>query len=157
MEVVVEHEQHLAIVGASYASFLDPRRRDDDGQGGGLGAAGTAGGAAGAGGPRLAGTGRPLHWDAGDTRIFYDALRQVGTDFNLMRSYFDHRRTRRQLKRKYQSELVKNPDLVERALHPVSKKRIGACSVWTFSLLDSSASSRRLSQPFSFLVAFATI
>jgi hypothetical protein len=149
MEVLVEHEQHLAIVGASYASYLDPRRRrDDDGDGddrerrrGGEGgasvdvAAGGGGGRSGAGGVDAGGSAprtvsatagrRPLHWDDADTRIFYDSLRQVGTDFNLMKSYFDGRRSRRQLKRKYQSELVRNPELVERALHPGAKKRIG--------------------------------
>jgi Myb DNA-binding like len=101
VEVLVEEEQHLAIVGASYGSY---RNLSKDHR-------------------------RPQHWDASDTKIFYDALRQVGTDFNLMRSYFHDRRNRKQLKRKYQTELIKNPALVDLALHPTSKKKIGACRV----------------------------
>jgi hypothetical protein len=39
-----------------------------------------------------------------------------------MRSYFNDRRNRCQLKRTYQTELIKNPELVDLALHPTSKK-----------------------------------
>ena len=66
----------------------------------------------------------PQHWKADETKRFYDALRQVGTDFHAMAAYFADR-TRKQLKRKYQRELIQNPVLIERALHPDAKRGIG--------------------------------
>jgi Myb DNA-binding like len=73
---------------------------------------------------------RPQHWDANnDSKIFCDALRQVGADVNLMRSYFNDRRNRCQLKRKYQTELIKNPELGRpRIASHLQEERTGASS-----------------------------
>jgi Myb DNA-binding like len=73
---------------------------------------------------------RPQHWDANnDSKIFYDALRQVGADLNLMRSYFNDRRNRCQLKRKYQTELIKNSELGRpRIASHLQEERTGASS-----------------------------
>jgi Myb DNA-binding like len=67
---------------------------------------------------------KPQHWTVQETKLFYNALRQVGTDFACMESYFENR-TRKQLKRKYQIESTKNPKLIELALDPKAKVAIG--------------------------------
>lgn len=69
---------------------------------------------------------KPLHWNVTETKLFYNALRQVGTDFACMEAYFENR-SRKQLKRKYQIEISKNSLLVELALNPKSKVAIGTC------------------------------
>lgn len=92
---VVEEEAQLAVVGASYNSFVSRRA--------------------------------PQHWTVEETQLFYEALRQVGCDFGTMEAYFDKKRTRKQLKRKYQIETIKNPRLIQMALDPASKKEIGTC------------------------------
>jgi len=66
---------------------------------------------------------KPQHWNVTETKLFYSALRQVGTDFACMESYFEDR-TRKQLKRKYQIESSKNPKLIELALDPKAKVAI---------------------------------
>jgi hypothetical protein len=100
---VVEEDSQLAIIQATYTSFL------------------TKGDAAANGGKR-----GPQHWSLQETQKFYVALRQLGTDFGSMVTLFDGKRTRRQLKHKYRSELAKNPSLVqELALNPKFKADIG--------------------------------
>jgi hypothetical protein len=89
---VVEEDAQLAIVGASYNSFVNRK------------------------GPR--------HWSVDETKRFYEALRQLGTDFCSMEAFFENR-TRKQLKRKYTAELTKNAELVEMALHPKYQKDVG--------------------------------
>lgn len=91
---VVEEDTHLAIVGASYTSFVDRKG--------------------------------PHRWTLEDTKRFFEALRQMGTDFCSMEHFFENR-TRKQLKRKYQAELVRNPTLVEMALDPKKKAKVGTC------------------------------
>jgi transcription factor TFIIIB component B'' len=91
--VVVEEEAQIAVVGASYNSFVSRRA--------------------------------PQHWTVEETELFYDALRQVGTDFGTMEAYFNKKRTRKQLKRKFQIESTKNPHLIEHALNPKAMKEIG--------------------------------
>jgi hypothetical protein len=64
---------------------------------------------------------RPQHWGVEETRIFYNALRQCGTDFTLMTGFFpagsgQRGRTRRQLKSKFLAESRRNPKLIELAL-----------------------------------------
>ena len=54
-------------------------------------------------------------WGLEETRSFYKALRQVGTEFSLMQSLFPGR-TRKQLKAKFQKEERAHPELVKRAL-----------------------------------------
>ena len=54
-------------------------------------------------------------WGLEETRSFYKALRQVGTEFSLMQSLFPGR-TRKQLKAKFQREEKAHPELVKRAL-----------------------------------------
>jgi Myb DNA-binding like len=98
---VIEEEAHLAVVGASYNSFVSRRA--------------------------------PQHWTVAETQLFFEALRQVGTDFGTMEVYFDKKRTRKQLKRKYQIESTKNPRLIEAALDPTAKKDIGTCFVANFA------------------------
>ncbi len=64
-------------------------------------------------------------WTADQTRLFYQALRQVGTDFGTMEAFFQEKRTRKQLKRKYQTELIRNPRLIEKALDPSTRADLG--------------------------------
>ncbi len=90
---VVEEDAHLAIVGASYNSFVNRRG--------------------------------PQHWTLEETKRFFEALRQLGTDFCSMEHFFENR-TRKQLKRKYQTELIRNPSLIEMALDPKKKAKVGA-------------------------------
>lgn len=63
---------------------------------------------------------KPQHWAVEETKLFYNALRQVGADFVTMEAFYRNR-TRKQLKKKYQIELVKNPRLIELALDPRNK------------------------------------
>lgn len=97
---VVEEESQLAIINASYNSFLPDHKQR-----------------------------RNNWWTDEETMQFYIALRQVGVDFGTMEAYFEKEqgkaRNRQQLKRKYQMELVRNPGLVEMALDPKSKIEIG--------------------------------
>lgn len=65
----------------------------------------------------------PARWSAKETRSFYDALRQCGTDFELMQMYCLGR-TRVQLKRKYKIESRVNPRLIDMALDPKCKMRL---------------------------------
>ena len=99
---VVEEEAEMAIVGATYTSFATGRRAR----------------------PKVS------HWSVEETQLFYEALQQVGMDFGTMEAYFEAAvmnkstnnnnnirfRHRRQLKRKYQAEYNKNPQLIEKAL-----------------------------------------
>lgn len=74
---------------------------------------------------KLASTGRKSsRWDADETDVFYAALRQVGLDFGTMEAYFEGKRNRRQLKRKYYSELKRHPELVEKAMKPAARVKI---------------------------------
>ncbi|KAL7428997.1 hypothetical protein ACHAXH_000963, partial [Discostella pseudostelligera] len=59
----------------------------------------------------------PIRWSVRETKDFYNALRQCGTDFSLMQMYCLGR-TRAQLKRKYKVESRKNARLVDMALDP---------------------------------------
>ncbi|KAL3815883.1 hypothetical protein ACHAXA_010273 [Cyclostephanos tholiformis] len=65
----------------------------------------------------------PMRWTPRETRAFYDALRQCGTDFGLMQMYCTGR-TRMQLKRKFKVESRKNARLVDMALDPKCKVRL---------------------------------
>ena len=75
-------------------------------------------GAVGAGPASFATRTRAKRWTAGETRAFYDALRQCGTDFGMMELYFGGTRERGQLKRKYKLEQRRNGRLVDMALDP---------------------------------------
>lgn len=55
-------------------------------------------------------------WGQEETRLFYHALRQCGTEFTLMQSFFPNR-TRKQLKAKYYREERLRPDLLTYALN----------------------------------------
>ena len=87
---VVEEDNEMAVVGASYNSFVSRKSK-------------------------------PQHWTLEETKLFYEALRQVGTDFMLMSEFYPSR-NRKQLKKKYQREYTKNAKLVELALHPSQQK-----------------------------------
>ena len=63
-------------------------------------------------------------WTVDETKLFYEALRQLGTDFGSMEAFFKNR-TRKQLKRKYRMEITKNPKLVEMAMDPRYKRKVG--------------------------------
>ena len=96
---VVEEEAQLAVIGASYRSFLPPSKRT-----------------------------KSKRWTAQETALFYDALRQIGADFGTMEAYFassTQPRTRKQLKAKYLQEMAKYPHLVEGALNFSAKKAVG--------------------------------
>ncbi|KAL7578227.1 hypothetical protein ACA910_012650 [Epithemia clementina (nom. ined.)] len=69
---------------------------------------------------------RPAHWRVEETQLFYEALRQVGTDFATMESFFltTTKRTRKMLKLKYKKECIENPHLIEAALNPSCRKSI---------------------------------
>ena len=54
-------------------------------------------------------------WGIEETRLFYDALRQCGTEFSLMQSMFPGR-TRKELKSKFQREEKRHPELVKLTL-----------------------------------------
>ncbi|KAJ1455948.1 hypothetical protein M885DRAFT_518847 [Pelagophyceae sp. CCMP2097] len=64
-----------------------------------------------------AGRGHKERWGLEETRRFYSAVQQCGTDFTLMQSLFPSR-TQRQLKRKYKREERSQPRLIELALEP---------------------------------------
>ena len=96
---VVEEDAQLAIVGASYNSFVNRKG--------------------------------PQHWTVNDTKRFFEGLRQMGTDFCSMEAFFENR-TRKQLKRKYRQELIRNPALVEMALDPKNRTAVGK---WHFGFL----------------------
>ncbi len=108
---VVEEETHLAAIGASYNSFVVQHHSSS--------ASSTTAGTA----NNAINSRAPQHWNVEDTKLFYEALRQVGTDFGTMTSYFPNR-NRKQLKRKYQIESAKYPNLIELALHPKVQKEI---------------------------------
>jgi len=62
-------------------------------------------------------------WSVDETRKFYVALRQCGTDFSTMESFFDgadegNERTRKQLKSKYKRECRNNLNLIDMAMDP---------------------------------------
>ena len=62
-------------------------------------------------------------WGLEETRRFYSAVQQCGTDFTLMQSLFPSR-NQRQLKRKYKMEEKNHPHLVSMALQPNIAKSI---------------------------------
>ncbi|CAJ1942212.1 unnamed protein product [Cylindrotheca closterium] len=66
---------------------------------------------------------KPKHWTKEETKKFYEALMQLGTDFSSMEAFFQDR-NRKQLKRKYTTELKKNPNLIEMALNPKCQKDV---------------------------------
>lgn len=70
---------------------------------------------------------KPKHWTKEETKKFYEALMQLGTDFSSMEAFFQDR-NRKQLKRKYSTELKKNPNLIEMALNPKCQKDVGECA-----------------------------
>jgi hypothetical protein len=98
---VVEEDEQLNIVQASYTSFVT---KGDHGK------------------VRKKGS-----WSIEETEKFYLALQQLGTDFGSMEAlFFENQRTRKQLKNKYRKELAKNPDLVqELALNPKYQTKLG--------------------------------
>jgi len=62
-------------------------------------------------------------WSVEETRKFYLTLRQCGTDFSTMESFFDgaddgNKRSRKQLKSKYKRECRKNLHLIDMAMNP---------------------------------------
>ena len=54
-------------------------------------------------------------WGIEETRQFYEALRQCGTDFTLLQAFFPSR-TRKQLKKKFFREEVQHPELIKATL-----------------------------------------
>mmetsp|Transcript_1669 Transcript_1669/g.2643 ORF Transcript_1669/g.2643 Transcript_1669/m.2643 type:complete len:290 (+) Transcript_1669:138-1007(+) len=54
-------------------------------------------------------------WGIEETKRFYEALRQCGTDFSLMQVFFP-RRTRKQLKNKFSREERHHPELIKATL-----------------------------------------
>ena len=55
-------------------------------------------------------------WGIEETRHFYEALRQCGTDFTLLQAFFPSR-TRKQLKKKFFREEVQHPELIKASLN----------------------------------------
>ncbi|RYH29991.1 hypothetical protein EON65_06635 [archaeon] len=54
-------------------------------------------------------------WGIEETRLFYQALRQCGTEFSMMQTFFPHR-TRRELKLKFRREEGAHPELIKNTL-----------------------------------------
>ena len=54
-------------------------------------------------------------WDPEQTRLFYEALRMFGTDFEIISAMFPGR-TRRRIKAKFTREERENPELIDEAL-----------------------------------------
>lgn len=59
-----------------------------------------------------------------ETKSFYRALRQCGTDFQMMQMFMVGR-SRAQLKSKFKMESRRNPRLVDMALDPKSRVKLG--------------------------------
>ncbi|KAL3804524.1 hypothetical protein HJC23_002563 [Cyclotella cryptica] len=66
---------------------------------------------------------RPSRWSVDETKAFYRALRQCGTDLSMMQIFLPNR-TRGQLKNKLKSESRKHPKLVDMALDPKSRVKL---------------------------------
>ena len=67
---------------------------------------------------------RPQRWGVNETKSFYRALRQCGTDFQMMQMFMVGR-SRAQLKSKFKMESRRNPRLVDMALDPKSRVKLG--------------------------------
>jgi len=65
----------------------------------------------------------PTRWSVTETKSFYRALRQCGTDFSMMEMFLVGR-TRSQLKRKFKIESRKNARLIDMALNPRQKVKL---------------------------------
>mmetsp|Transcript_8767 Transcript_8767/g.12499 ORF Transcript_8767/g.12499 Transcript_8767/m.12499 type:complete len:582 (+) Transcript_8767:15-1760(+) len=66
---------------------------------------------------------KTTRWTIEETRKFYISLRQCGTDFSTMESFFngsddENKRNRKQLKSKYKRECRKNLHLIDMAMDP---------------------------------------
>ena len=57
---------------------------------------------------------KPARWGLEETRLFYSAVQQCGTEFSLMQTFFPHR-TRKELKHKFRREEKHHPELVMHA------------------------------------------
>ena len=62
-------------------------------------------------------------WGVDETKSFYRALRQCGSDFSMMQMFLPNR-TRGQLKNKFKMESRKHPRLVDMALDPKSRVKL---------------------------------
>ena len=69
-------------------------------------------------------TPKTQHWTPTETHQFYNVLRQCGTDFSMMTSFFPDR-TRKQLKKKYLQESRKHPRLIDLAMNPHTQLPVG--------------------------------
>ena len=69
-------------------------------------------------------TPKTQHWTPTETHQFYNVLRQCGTDFSMMTSFFPDR-TRKQLKKKYLQESRKHPRLIDLAMNPHTHLPVG--------------------------------
>ncbi|KAL7469026.1 hypothetical protein ACHAXS_009270 [Conticribra weissflogii] len=92
---VVEDDSssHVGVIQARYDSFLDVPRASN------------------------------ARWSAEETKRFYYAMRQCGTDFSMMQMIMPGRK-RAQLKNKFKVESRKNPRLVDLALDPRCKIKL---------------------------------
>mmetsp|Transcript_12069 Transcript_12069/g.14646 ORF Transcript_12069/g.14646 Transcript_12069/m.14646 type:complete len:321 (+) Transcript_12069:92-1054(+) len=69
-----------------------------------------------------------MKWTAKETEMFYTALRQCGTDFTLMSTFFPNR-TRDEIKRMFKRQERKRPDLVFSAMDPRAALSLDANTV----------------------------
>ncbi len=72
---------------------------------------------------------KSIRWTVEETRKFYLALRQCGTDFTTMANFFDgsdgkRKRSRKQLKNKYNIECRKNLKLIDMAMNPKAQLKL---------------------------------
>jgi transcription factor TFIIIB component B'' len=66
---------------------------------------------------------KPNRWSVEETKAFYTALRQCGSDFSMMQMFLPGR-TRSQLKNKFKTESRRHPRLVDMALNPKSQVKL---------------------------------
>ena len=66
---------------------------------------------------------KPNRWGVGETKAFYMALRQCGSDFSMMQMFVPGR-TRSELKNKFKTESRHHPRLVDLAMDPKSRVKL---------------------------------
>mmetsp|Transcript_76 Transcript_76/g.153 ORF Transcript_76/g.153 Transcript_76/m.153 type:complete len:322 (+) Transcript_76:92-1057(+) len=81
-------------------------------------------------------------WGLEETKHFYEALRQCGTDFTLMQAFFPHR-TRKQLKLKFSREEKQHPELVKGTLNSQLPLDLAPFEVHLGSIMESAPAMKK--------------
>jgi len=64
---------------------------------------------------------KKTEWTVENTKLFYRALRECGTDFDTMQTYFGGKMSRKQLKKKYLRECRINEKLIDLVMNPMAQ------------------------------------